>query len=108
VSDHKHTPDPPLLEYHPHILQDDDLNDIFNQSDHDCDHSLKSVDASYDPTNFSLTQSDPDMEHIMPQFDELRFSDSKEEGEEDGEEKRFTGRPTVPELQDAICWGGLW
>ncbi|KIM78663.1 hypothetical protein PILCRDRAFT_11115 [Piloderma croceum F 1598] len=34
------------------------------------------------PANFSLTESNPDMEHIMPQFDELRFSDSKAEGEE--------------------------
>ena len=47
MSDHKDIPDPPLLEYHPHALQDDDLNNIFDQSNHDHDHSLESTDALF-------------------------------------------------------------
>jgi hypothetical protein len=93
ANDHRNTPDSPQLEYHPHALQDDDLNDIFDQSDHDHDHTLESADASYDPADFSLTESDPDMEHIMPQFDELRFSDSEEEAEEEAEENDLLDDP---------------
>jgi hypothetical protein len=90
ASDHE---DIPLLEYHSHALRDDDLNDIFDQSNHDHDHSLESADASYDPADFSLTESDPDMEHIMLQFDELRFSDSEAEVEEEGEENDLLDDP---------------
>src|SRR6202011_6007976 len=56
-------------------------------------HTRESADASYDPADFSLTESDPDMEHIMPQFDELRFSDSEEEVEEEAEENDLLDDP---------------
>ena len=63
-------------------IENDDFGDLFEQHNHyPDDHGFQS-DGSYHPANFSISSdSDSDIDRVMPQFEDPTFSDSDEEQE---------------------------
>jgi hypothetical protein len=63
-------------------IKKDDFGDLFEEHNHYLDNHGFQSNGSYHPADFSISSdSDSDIDCVMPQFEEPRFSDSDEEQE---------------------------
>jgi hypothetical protein len=75
--------DPPIS----NAIEKEDFEDLFEQHNHYPDDRGFESDDSYHPSEFSLnSNSDSDIDRILPQFEEPEFSDSDDEQETEEQE----------------------
>ena len=89
------------------MMEVEDFEDLFNQHNHYSDNHSFQSDGSCHPSNFSIgLNSDSDI-HMVPQFEELEFSDS--DGEQ--EYKEWEGDGMEVDLLDDLLfcdWGSIF